>query len=136
MRMRTYHDEVKPKLLAQGASSYTQVFTKALSDCERVVWMAIGHASANIAFNVTIATDSSGTSPTDVATGLTLAAGKVYTIEIGPGVLTAAKQYVSPKLTVTAGTFTLLEQKFSLRYAGNITHDTTYGGHESLYNAS
>lgn len=134
-RMRTYRNEVAPKLLAQGASaSYTQVWTTVLSGCERVVYTLITHASCSVVFNVQIASDSSGTGAASVSTNITATtAGKIHTIEIGPGALTAAKQYVSPLVTFTAGTYTLLEQRFDLRRTSEVSADSTVGTQYEAY---
>lgn len=128
MNLRTFDEQVLLRVLASNASAtYTQSFSTVLNANERVVYVLIAHASANHAFNVTIATDASGTSPTDLFTAVTAnSAGSAYTLEIGPGALTTAKQFVSPKVTVTAGTYTLLEIRTSLRNQGNLTQHSSY----------
>lgn len=134
MRMRTYSDEVAPKLLASASSStYTQVWTTVLADCERVVYTLIAHASCDVAFNVQIASDSSGTGAASVTTTITAnAASKIHTIEISPGALTTAKQHVSALVTRTAGSYTLTEQRFDMRISPP-TADSTVGTQSEAY---
>lgn len=126
---RTFDDENQMKVLgSELGASYTQVFELKLADAERVLFLLVGHASVDVAFDVTIATDSSGTSPTDLATTAIDAddADKVYTIEVDAAQLTGAKQYLSPKVTWTAGTFTLIQILRGLRNKGNLTKDSSY----------
>lgn len=124
MKQRTFHEQNLVRVLGNNlGASYTQSFSQIFSTCERVIYVAIGHASANFALNATIATDGSGTSPTDVTTDITVGASEIHTLEIIPDVLTATKQYVSAKLTRTAGNATLLEIKTALRREGNLTYD-------------
>jgi hypothetical protein len=129
MRNRTFNDENLLKVLGQALSaSYTQSWSQIFTEPQRVVYILIAHASCNVAFNVQIADDASGTNPVEVlGTDITAnSAGSVYTIEVGPGILTAAKQYVSAEVVLTAGTYTLLELRQSLRQSGGLTQDTTY----------
>lgn len=126
---RTFHDQVQMRVLGQALSaSYTQSWSTIFQDCDRVVYLLIAHASCNVAFNAQIASDSDGTGAADAAgTDITAnSAGKVHSIEITPGVLTSAKQYVSAKVTLTAGTYTLLELKMRLRNEGIETYDSTW----------
>lgn len=122
---------VNPKILASAASAdYTQVWTQIFSagNCNRVSYWLIAHASITLVkFSIQIATDASGTSAADVGTThTTAAAGKLYTIDIVPSVLTATKTYVSPLVDVSAGTYTLIEVKYDLRNPGNYTADATF----------
>lgn len=133
--MRTFYEEVYANVLAQGSSaSYTQVFSQAFAGFDRIVYVLVTHASADVAFDVEIATDSSGTSPTSIVTAVTAnTAGKIYTMEIAPGKLTEAKQYISPKVTRTAGSYTLLELRYRARHAGDFTQGTNYTSHTEAY---
>lgn len=135
MVMRTFKDEVLPQLLGQALSgSYTQVFEEKHSEAERVVFLLIGHASVNVAFTVTAATNAAGSDPTDLTTAITCDdAGAMWTIEVDAGDLPAGKDFISPKVTLTGGTYTLLEIKRGLRNQGNLAsrHDATYKASES-----
>ncbi len=134
-RMRTYRNEVDPALLGQALSAtYTQSWSTIFTGCERVVYTLITHGSCDVEFNVQIASDSSGTGAADVATSITAnVAGKIHTIEVAPGALTASKQYVSARVTRTAGTYTLLRQKFDLRRTSEVTADSTVGTQREAY---
>lgn len=128
MSNRTFHKENSPSLLASAASaSYTQSWSNVFADCDRVVYMLVTHASANITFNVQIASDTSGTGAASLVTDITAnAADKIHTIEIAPAALTSAKRYVSALATRSAGTYTLLRIKRRLRTPGNFTLDSGY----------
>lgn len=135
MAERTFLDETLPQLLGQALSgSFTQVFEQKFAEAERVTWLLIGHASCDVAFTATIAEDSSGTNPTDILSTAIDAdeAGKVWVLDIDHSVLTKTKQYISPKVTLTAGTYTLLEIKRGLRNKGYLDHDTTINASESV----
>lgn len=127
MDIRTFSKQCDLVYLGSALSAdYTQSWSKILSDCDRVVYLALGHASIAGNFNVQIADDASGTNPVSVQTNIAMAAGKAETIEIGPGDLTPAKQFVSALATRSAGTFSLVRMKFSLRHPGEFTADTTW----------
>jgi hypothetical protein len=126
---RTFSKENQAKLLGQALSaSYTQVFSQALADNERIMWILIGHASVDVAFDVTVASDSAGTGAADILTAAVTCdtAGGMWTFEIDAAQLPAAKQYLSPKVTLTAGTYTLIEVKRAMRHKGNFTYDSTW----------
>lgn len=129
MQHRAFHDQVDARVLGQALSAtYTQSWSEIFKTCERVVYVLIAHASCDVLFNAQIASDASGTGNADAA-GADIAAavaGKMHTIEITPGILTTAKQFVSAKVTRSAGTYTLLELKMALRNPGTVTPDTTW----------
>lgn len=137
MAMRSFADETAPRLLGQALSgSYTQVFEQKLATAERVVWLLIGHASVDVALNATIAVDSAGNSPTDLLTAAVDCddAGEMWYLEVDAAQLTETKQYLSPKVTLTAGTYTLIEIKRGLRFQGDyafINHHSTFNADES-----
>lgn len=109
-----------------SSSTYTQVFDTVFEDCERVDYWILGHASVSGTFDVTIATDSSGTSPTDLGASVTVdTAGKLYSITISPAILTSTKQYVSAKFTRSAGTYSLIEVRYNLRDVNQFTQDSS-----------
>lgn len=135
MADRTFADEARPSLLGQALSGdYTQVFTEAFENAERLVFIVIAHASGDVEIDVTIAEDSSGTTPVEIlAAAVTLdTAGECAIIEVDAAQLTeltsagvAAKRFISLKVTHTAGTYTVLQIKRGLRDKGNLTHDST-----------
>jgi len=128
MAQKTFHDDNAVKVLASNSSSnITFAGTKVFSTAERVVYLFVAHASINLTvFKVQIASDAAGTGAADAGTTITSAtAGQMQTIEITPGILETAKQYVGPVVTVAAGTYTLLEIKKRLRNA-TPTQDATY----------
>lgn len=127
--MRTFHEENTLKVLASASSSdYTQVWEQKFTDADRILYILTCHASITLVkFSVQIASDSSGTGAADAGTTVTSAtAGKSYTIEVTPGILTSTKTYVSPLVDVSAGTYTLHEIKHRNRNLGNFTQDSTY----------
>ena len=129
MAYRTFDDETKPKLLGQALSAaYTEVWTKAFADAERVLYILIGHASVDITFDIKIASDSSGTGATSILSAAVTCdtAGQFWTFEADAAQMTSTLVYISPVTVLTAGTYTLLEVKRGLRNQGNITHDSTY----------
>jgi len=129
MAYRTLHDETQIRLLGQALSgSYTQSWSKVFADAERIVYMLISHASCDVEVDISIATDSSGTSAEDILTAAVTAdtAGRIYTFEIDAAQITAAKRYVSLKVTLSGGTYSLVEIKRGLRNQGNITQDSTW----------
>lgn len=135
MAYRTFADEEALALLGQAlGASYTQVFTEAFEDAERLVFLVTGHASVDVEIDVTIAEDSSGTTPVDIlSAAVTLdTAGAVAIIEVDAAQLTeltsagvAAKRFISLKVTWTAGTYTVHQIKRGLRHKGNLTQDST-----------
>ena len=113
-------------LATASSSTYTQSFDTVFEDCERVDYIVLAHASVGAVLDVTIATDSSGTSPTDLGASITVdTAGKLYVITISPAILTSTKQYVSPKVTRSAGTYSLVEVRYNLRDKNQFTQDTS-----------
>ena len=128
MTDRTIQDESKIVLLVgDSGAHYTQVFTEVFADAERVTLLLIGHASVNVSFEATIATDSSGTSPTDVGTAITVNVDeKFHTMEFDSSILSEAKRFFSAKVTFTAGAYTLMRIKRGLRDKGSITQDSTW----------
>lgn len=124
MKQRTFGEQNLVRILGSSlGASYTQSFSQIFANCERVVYVAIGHGSANFALNATIATDGSGTSPTDLTTDIAVAADQIATLEVTPDALTATKQFLSAKFVRTAGNATLIEVRTALRREGGLTYD-------------
>lgn len=135
-KIPTFVKEVDLKVLANNSSaSYTQSWSTIFQDFERVAYIIIGHASVDVVFNVQIASDSSGTGAasvfTNVTTPITASAG--YILDVGPGILTAAKQYVSVLVTRNAGTYTLLRARYNSRNPGSFSLDSSFAAYQSLY---
>lgn len=124
--MRTFSEEALLRVLANPGTNtnYTQSFSKIFETAPgstRVVYVLItGGGTTNLAFTVTIAADSSGGSPTDLTVVTANVANSIYTYEIMPDDLTTAKQFVSAKVTHTAGSYTLLELRHNLYRAGDL----------------
>lgn len=132
--LRTFSEQVSPALLANNSgATYTASYSLLLQDCERVVFILIGHASCDVALNASFASDSSGTGAENVlATALDCdESGKIWTLEVSANDVPAGKPYLSATVTRTAGNYSLLQEKHGLRYPGNFTHDSTYNLSES-----
>lgn len=124
MKQRTFGEQNLVRVLGSNLSGdYTQSFGLIFGSCERVIYVAVGHASANFALNATIASDASGTGAADVTTDIAVGASQVATLEVTPEALTSAKQYLSAKFVRTAGTASLIEIKTALRREGGLTYD-------------
>jgi hypothetical protein len=115
---------------SDSGTTHTQAFAKRFTNCDRIVYALIAHGTSDIDFNVTIADDASGTTKTDLLTTPINAttAGSISYIDVNPAVLTATKQYLAPKVTVTSGNYTLLEIRYRLRDNGvnNLITDGSY----------
>jgi hypothetical protein len=138
MQLRTFSQQVLLRKLANNgtSSNYTQSFSKVFETapgCSRVVYILEGEASLNVAFTVTIATNASGASPTDLPVVTANVAHGIYTYEITPDDLTPTKQFVSAKVTVTSGTYGLIELRHALHRAGDLTafYSTTWAGRQN-----
>lgn len=122
MRIRTWKDQTLMRLLSNAAgASYTQSWAQQLADYERLLYILVGHASVDVLFNVQVATDSGGTGAESIFTSIDADEVGLFWLEIGPAVLNRlGKFYVSPLVTWTAGTFSLIEVKYNLRQEGNL----------------
>lgn len=120
---RLIDTQILDRLALNSSSSYTQVWETKFKKANRVSYILIPEASCDVTFNVQIATDASGTSATSITTNInaTAASGyEFYVIDVTPDVLTSTKQYVSPLVTRSAGSYTLIEVKYDLRNEGNL----------------
>lgn len=133
-KIATFVKELDLAVLASNSSSnYTASWSKVFANFERVAYILLCHASGSITFNVQIATDSSGTSPTSLFTDVVFAtAGEAYILDVGVGALTDAKQFVSALATRGAGTYSLLRVRYDSRTPGGFSLDDTVA-YQSLY---
>lgn len=127
MKIRSFKDQFYLAYLANNSSSsFTQDWALRNQSGERVAFLALGHASVAVTFNVQIATDSGGTSAASLFTDVTtLASGKVTVLTYDAAQLTAAKQYSSALVTRSAGAYSLLELRYALRNEGNVTQPSS-----------
>jgi hypothetical protein len=126
-KIPTYTEEIANKVLANATNAtYTQVFTEAFATCDRIVYEIIGHASVDVTIDVTAATNSAGSGAVDILTAaVTFNSAGVAYVDIAPGALPQGKDYISPKVTRTAGTYTLIEKKYNVKNPGDFTQDAT-----------
>lgn len=124
MKIRGIVDQIYLDYLANNSSSsFTQDWSNTrLAKNERLAFIALGHASVSVTFNVQIASDGSGTGAASLFGDYTaLASGKLAARVIDAGQLTTAKQYVAALVTRSAGAYSLLEMRFAFREEGNLT---------------
>lgn len=120
-------------LVSNSSSNYTQSWSKIFADFERVAYILIAHASGSITFNVQIATDAAGTSPTSLFTDVVFAtAGEAYILDVGSAVVTEAKPFVSALATRGAGTYSLLRVRYDSRNPGSFALDASVAN-QGLY---
>lgn len=124
-KMLDIHKDCKWEFLAtDSGSNYTQAFEQALSEFETVTYILVAHASCDVAFTVTISDDDSGSTTTDLTALDCDAATKLNFYTITHENLTADKTYVSPKVTQSAGTYSLIKVSYNARQPGGFTQST------------